>query len=702
MPNTLRILLVPLLVLSLAACDDASSPATATPAVRAYCGADTDAIERRIDRLLGQLTLEQKTTMVRGDFVQSGLWASSAVESPPLGPILSIDGPRGVSKFVGKATAFPVAMARGASFDPALERRVGEAIGREALAYGATQLLAPTMNVLRHPRWGRAQETYGEDPFHIGRMAAGFVGGAQEHVMATAKHYAANSIENTRTEVDVTIDERTLREIYLPHFRHVVEEAHVASVMSAYNSVNGAFCSQNPHLIRDILKTEWQFAGFVVSDWVWGTHETVPAALAGLDLEMPVEKIYGTPLLQAVQAGEVDVAIVDEMVRRLLRASFCHGFGDGQPTPDPSQIELPATRDLAREAAERSFVLLKNQGNTLPLARTAGHTIVVTGPLADVENIGDAGSSAVTPSSVVTALEGLVAAGAPADVVHLGAPPSTPSEQMLVANADAVIVVVGLTTDEEGEAYIGAGDRASLAMPASHEQWILSLAALSNKVVVVVEGGSAITMDGFLGSVEAVLHAWYPGVEGGTALANVLYGVTNPSGRLPLVFPHAEADLPPFDNTSLAVTYGPYHGYRHLDHTQAAPLFPFGFGLSYTTFAYANLALESTTLAADGVLRASVDVTNTGSVAGRETVQLYVGEATPSATTRYVRELRGFAQVDLAPGATARVTLAVPVSELGFFDAELGAFRVTPTSYRVEVGSSSRDLPLSATLDVTP
>ncbi|MBI5479044.1 MAG: glycoside hydrolase family 3 C-terminal domain-containing protein [Deltaproteobacteria bacterium] len=686
----------------LGACQGEGTPPTPTPAVQAYCGDDAVAVERRIDGLLKQLTLEEKTGLTRGGFLDGGLWLAPGLAARGIPPLHLIDGPRGVSAIAGNATAFPVGMARGATFDPELEQRIGERIGLETRAVGGSVILAPTMNVLRHPRWGRSQETYGEDPFHLGAMATAFVAGAQRHVLATAKHYAANSIEDTRVTVDVTVDERTLREVYLPHFRRVVREGQVGSVMTAYNSVNGAFCSQSPHLVREILKGEWEFAGFAVSDWLWGMHDTVAAAHAGLDLEMPVESVYGASLRAAVEAGEVDEATVDEMVRRLLRPRFCRRLDVDPPVPDPAALETAEAYALAQEVAERSMVLLANPAGLLPLDRAALAAIVVTGPLADVENLGDTGSSNVAPTSVVTALAGIAAAAGPVVVTHLPAPPASTEDQAAIAAADAVVVVVGLTSRDEGEGQIGAGDRNSLALPEGQAQWILDVAALSDRVVVVVEGGGALTMDDFLGQVEAVLLAWYPGVRGGAALARVLFGEVNPSGRLPLSFPRADADLPPFDNAAPSVTYGYFHGYRHLDHEGIAPLFPFGFGLAYTGYARANLRLEGATLRAGDVLRATVDVTNTGSRAGRETVQLYVGAVASTVTPRSVRELRGFAQVELQPGETKPVTLEVPVDDLAFYDAAAGGFRVAPGTYLVEVGSSSRDLPLAAEVTVAP
>jgi len=690
-------------------CGGEPRPKTATEAVHAYCGDDYVSVERRIDRLLRRMTLDQKSEITVGQFV-SPVWHVPGVDELGIPPFVMIDGPRGVAASSGDvATAFPVGIARGASFDPDLERRVGQAIGREVRASGRNVLLAPTVNVLRHPRWGRAQETYGEDPYHLGIMGTAFVEGAQAEVPVTLKHYAVNSIENTRLSVDVTVDERTLREVYLPHFQRIVRDGHVASVMSSYNSINGAYASENATLLREILKNEWGFAGFVVSDW-GGTigntateNHTVRAAMAGLDLEMFAPNIYGTRLVEAVLEGALDESVVDDMVRRVLRAKFCFELDSNPPVRDTSLLGSDEARALAREAAERSIVLLRNEGGALPITRGAGTTIVVAGPLANAENLGDTGSSDVETSGIVTALEGLVAEAQGSTVTHV-ATTTDPADELAIAAADVVIVVAGLTAVDEGEAALGAGDRTSLALPPAQQQAIVDAAALSSKVVVVLEGGSALTLGSLVDDVEAIVMAWYPGVEGGNAIARVLYGDVNPSGRLPLVFPVAESDLPAFDNVSTSVTYGYLHGYRYLDTNATAPLYPFGFGLSYTSFAYGALVVEQDGEDAYGgssVIHASVDVTNTGARSGRETVQLYVGRPDSTVSPRAPRDLRAFAQVELAPGETRRVTLDVPLADLGFWDVGSHAFVVEPTTYRFEVGGSSRSLPLSQDLAIT-
>jgi len=573
-------------------------------------------------------------------------------------------------------------------------------MARELRSVGADVLLAPTMNVLRHPRWGRAQETYGEDVAHLGAMAAAFIEGVQsEQVIATAKHYAANSIEDTRFDVDVTLDERTLREIYLPHFRRAVMEAGVGAVMSAYNSVNGHHCDVNRHLLTEILVDEWQFQGFVMSDWIFGTHGDIEPVRAGLHVEMPAGTEFAT-LAEKVESGQLELAAIDNAVRRVIRAQLCFGLDTNPPVPDAAQRNTLEHRILAYESATRGLVLLQNDG-VLPLDRAGLGSIAVVGPLADVENLGDRGSSDVLVDDVVTALEGLRDRAGPIAITHVAATELGPVDEAAIAAADAVVVVVGLTSEEEGEGLIAAGDRESLALPADQIALLHAVAALGRPTIVVLEAGAAILVDEWLADADALLMAWYPGVEGGHAIADVLFGDVEPSGRLPISFPHAEADLPPFDNVSTSVTYGYLHGYRHLEANATPAAFAFGHGLSYTTFELADLVLDDAELGADDTIGASVDVTNTGTRTGIETVQLYVGM--PGSTVeRAPKDLRAFAQVQLEPGARATVRLAVPVRDLAWWDTATGTWQVEPGEVVVQVGRSSADPGLQAAATIEP
>jgi beta-glucosidase len=662
------------------------------------CGDTGAAVDERVGQLLGQMTIDEKLVQMHGSSLVERTWRTAPLDRLGIPGFAMVDGPRGVGQYAGHATAFPVGSARGATWDPALEEQVGEAMGAEVRAKAGSVLLAPTINILRHPRWGRAQETYGEDTVHLGRMGAAFIRGVQRHVLADAKHFAANSIEDSRFVVDVRMDERTLREVYLPHFREAVRDAHVGSVMSAYNLVNGQHCAENFHLLSDVLRGDWGFSGFVVSDWLLAVRSTVPSVRAGTDVEMPSGNFYGKPLTQAVAAGTVSPGEIDDVVRRILRSQLCFRLDSDPPRADPTQIETPAHLDVALAAAREGIVLLRNERQALPLDRAAVRSVAVVGSLAAQANIGDHGSSDVAPTSVVTALDGIRASAGGVALTYVPGPALSAADQAAISSADAAIVVVGLTSDDEGEGLVTIGDRLAMGLPRGQDGVVAAVGALNPRTIVVLEGGSAVTMP-WVGDVAAVLMAWYPGERGGTAIADVLFGDVNPSGKLPVTFPVAETDLPPFDNASSAVTYGYLHGYRWVDQHGTAPLFPFGFGLSYTTFHYANLRLDASSVSARGRIRVTADVTNTGGVAGDEVAQLYVSYR-GSRVDRAPRDLKGFTRIHLEPGETRSVAFALRAPDLAFWDVSTGGWSVEPITYEVAVGSSSRDLPLSGTFTV--
>ena len=680
------------------AVDDTGEPPETRPTledIEAYCGPDFADVESRIDTALSELTLEQKAGLMHGNFpiALDGTWSTDGIDELDIPGFEMLDGPRGLSRFSDRTgTAFPVAMARGATWNPALEREVGAVVGSELRLAGADTLLAPTVNILRHPRWGRAQETYGEDPLHMGIMGEALVLGAQEHVMAVVKHYAANSIEDTRLEVNVVVSERTLREIYLPHFRRIVD-AGVAGVMSAYNQVNGEWASEQDHLLGDVLRGEWGFAGFVVSDFLWGTHDTASALDAGLDVEMPEAEIYGEPVEVGVLRRELDEALVDAAVRRILRAQWCFRESTSEPTID--EIESEEALALARRVAREGMVLLENRGDALPIDRSAAPTIALVGTLVDEENTGDRGSSHVESTDVVTMLEGLTEAAGDATIVHVEGDLSADDDRTAVESADVVVAIVGYSEDEEGEGQIAAGDREILSLPADDVGIINAAAALNDRVITVIVGGSSVTMDGWRDEVEAIVMAWYAGAQGGHALAELLYGEANFSGRLPISFAARDEDLPPFDNESLEVDYGYFHGYRHLQNEGSAPLYPFGYGIGYAPFSHANATAEL-----DGeVIRASVDVTNDGSVSGVEVVQLYVG-APGGAVERAPRDLRGFERVELDAGDTATVAFELALDEVRYFDEGSMGWVLEGGDYRIELGANVEATQLAGTVTV--
>jgi beta-glucosidase len=645
-------------------------------------------------------------------------WPAARVDRLGIPGIDFADGPRGC--VVGDATAFPVSMARGATFDPDLETRVGDAIGAELRASGATHTGAVCMNLLRHPAWGRAQETYGEDPHHVGVMASALTAGLQRHVMACMKHFALNSMENARFTVDVTVDERSLHEVYLPHFERVAASG-VASVMSAYNSVNGQWCGQNEHLLSDILRDEWGWDGFVVSDFIFGLRDPVRSVTAGLDIEMPFRQQRAIALGAAIEGGELDAADVDRSVERIV-ATFLRFHTVFERQPDLGVIGCDDHRKLAREVAAASTVLLRNDDSLLPLDASATGRIALLGRLAALRNLGDGGSSDVRSSRVVTLLEGLRARFGDEAVVHAD------DDASIAAGADVVVVVVGYTKADEGECIEAAGlaelgrttfppidhptlgsqsewepppdwarptftesaaaddrmapggDRTSLRLSAADESLIAAAAQVNDNVIVVVVGGSAALMP-WAATVRAVLMTWYSGVEGGSAVADVLAGDVEPAGRLPFAVPTHPDHLPHFDRDATEITYDLFHGQWKLDRDGHAAQFPFGWGLGWGAVDVIDAEMsDETTLV--------VSVRNPGVRPLRPVVFAHAG-VSGSRWERPLRRLVGFGRPDVEPGATVEIEIDVDWSML---DVRVeGEWVTEPGEYVIEVGCHAGD-----------
>ena len=507
---------------------------------------------------------------------------------------------------VGNATCFPVTMARGATWDIDLEERIGEAIGRELRAVGADLYGGVCVNVLRHPAWGRAQETYGEDPHHLGELGAALTRGAQRHVMATVKHFACNSMENARFIVDVTVDEVALHEVFLPHFKRIVDEG-VACVMSAYNAVNGEWCGQSPTLLTDILRDEWGFEGFVISDWIFGLRDAGPSITAGLDVEMPARMVRRDGLPAALAAGEVTAADIDACVTRTVTAMLRHAADPGRDSSPlgPDVLASPAHQALAREAAAKAVVLLRNAPvdgvPVLPLD-PAARRVAVLGELADVRNLGDGGSSDVYAPSVVTILDGLRAAlparrGRPRRRVgprrgggaghgrrprrrrrrlHPGRrgrvhrrqrarPTSSPCSRDPTSprwsrpsrrdSRTTPVLVEGSVPGSDALGFSNGGDREQLTLHDADEALIDAVAAANARTVVCLVAGSAVLTETWRHRVPAVAQVWYSGMQGGHGIADVLTGAVDATGRLPFTVPTDADHLPPFDRDADAVTY---------------------------------------------------------------------------------------------------------------------------------------------------
>jgi len=651
--------------------------------------------DERVATILSGLSLGEKVEQMAGFTQGAEMFATPDNPKAGIRGFKFRDGPRGVRLEKGTATCFPVAVARGASWDPELERRVGEAIGKEVRGLGHNSLLAPTVNTLRHPGWGRAQETYGEDPWFLGIMGIASVKGIQSQVPACVKHFACNNIEDTRMTNNAVVDEQTLRENYTRQFEMIVKEADVACFMAAYNKVNNFYCCENPTLLRKLLKKEWQFDGFVVSDW-FAAHTTVESALGGLDVEMPWRFFYDG-LQLAVSGGQVPEEVIDEAVERILRIKFKFGQAllsepyDG----NPEVVESPAHIALAREAARSGMVLLKNEESVLPIDRKAVKKIAVIGKWAVEARLGDAGSSSVTPSYAITPYMGIKAvAGKDVEVV-------TSTDASSAAGADLTIVVAALTQQDEGEAWNGGGDRDTLDLSADQEKLINNAAQISEKVVVILEAGGPITMEKWKKSADAIVMAWYPGMEGGKAMGELLFGDFNFSGRLVQTWPVKWEDEPEFGNHQDQTEFLYLHGYRHFDDTKVAPLFPFGFGLSYTAFEVSNLVIPCEVVTPGGRLVVSVDVENTGDRKGIEVVQAYVGYPNTK-VRRPVKELKGFARVELAPGVKKTVEIPIRIPDLAYFDKDKHKWVVEQVEHALYVGTNAAMLPLQGTFVVGP
>jgi beta-glucosidase len=709
----------------------------------AFAGLETterlsdEQIDARARELFGQFTQDEKIKMMSGDLpfwpgmadmMGGGYadhpWVAGAVPRLGIPGVRFADGPRGV--IMDGGTTFPVSMGRGATFDPELEERVGDVIGRELRAMGGNFFGGVCINLLRHPAWGRAQETYGEDPIHLGEFGAALVRGVQKHVMACAKHYALNSMENARFSVDVTIAPRPLHEIYLRHFKRAVEEG-VASIMSAYNSVNGEWCGQNYGLLTQILKQQWGFQGFVMTDFIFGMRDSRKAALAGQDVEMPFDMIHRQHLRSLVELGEVPLERIDDAALRVLCQQI--RFAQGR---DPREYSLDVVGSkehciIAREVAEKAIVLLKNEDALLPLKGVK--KMAVIGKLAAVPNTGDGGSSNTRPPYVITPLQGLqeALAGQTEIIYHDGSDPARAAQA--AREAEVAIVVAGYTSHDEGEyispdamaelsknfppptpeempiaqammANMGAtssvtnamppgGDRKLLTLHPDDEALIQAVAAANPRTVVAMMGGSAIITENWRGQVPAILMLWYPGMEGGRAFADILLGKVSPSGKLPCVFAARSEDLPYYNMNAKTITYDLWHGYRKLERDGAVPAFPFGFGLSYTAFEFSHLQLSETSLGVGDTLTATLEVINCGPVAGDTVVQAYLA-APASQVERAPKELKAFQRVALKPGETKTVRVDIPVKDLAYYDEQLG-WTVEPINYTLIVGQHSLD-----------
>lgn len=819
-------------------------------------------IENRVSAILSRMSLEQKIDLLGG---VNGFYVRGY---PELGlPALKMaDGPMGVRNY-GPATAMPGGINLAATWDPALARKVGEQIGRDARAKGVNFLLGPGVNIYRAARNGRNFEYFGEDPYLASQIAVGYIEGVQsEGVSATIKHFAANNSEFSRHTLDEIIDERTLREIYLPTFEAAVKKAHVGAVMDSYNLINGEHLTQSRFLDTEVLKNEWGFRGVLMSDWL-ATYDGIAAANAGLDLEMPSGRFMNqATLMPAIRDGKISVATINKKVGRILRLAVASHWLE-RPQTDVSIPRYNLEGDqVALDASIEGMVLLKNRGNLLPLEKNRIKSIAVIGPDSYPAVPVGGGSAGVRPFSAVSFLEGIArelgpsvrtfydagiptlgelaartnfstqaSGGAPglegeyfanddltgdpmlrrvdqhidfgetagADlgytspaypagtdsarwigyfaattagaydcfvqstgeaggyyrvylddelvldnwtqaralvgyatltlaagphkirVEHHGQPgflgmrfrlgivPQSeyvdPEAEKLAAQADAVVLAVGFDPESESE-----GSDRTFRLPPGQDELIEEIARINPRTIVVITSGGAVDMNGWIDRVPAILESWYSGQEGGTAIAQILFGDADPSGRLPVTFDRRWQDNPVHDSYypapgSNRVTYkeGVFVGYRGYERSGIKPLFPFGFGLSYTTFRYGDLKIqpifdEKKREDSGAGLRYKIswNVANTGPRSGADVTEVYVGEVHPR-VPRPPKELKGFARVNLRPGETRRVSIVLDSRSFSYFDVSMHEWRVDPGEFKVYVGNSVYDLPLEATISFT-
>jgi len=587
-------------------------------------------------KIVERLTLEEKVALMSGDMslqrmieeMEAGNHYNhvpyTAGGNPEKGiPAMRFcDGPRGVVCGTGKSTCFPVPMLRGATFDIELEEKIGHAIGKEVIAYGGNLFAGVCINLPYNPGWGRSQETYGEESFHLGQMGAALVRGVQEeNVIACVKHYAFNQMEISRFKVSVECDKRTEREVFLPHFKDCID-AGAASIMSSYNLYQSTKCGHHKYLLSKVLKTEWDFDGFIMSDFGWGIRDTVEAANGGQDMEMCNTEFFGKRLICAVENGFVPEEKINESVTRIIRTLLAFEDAYKKSNPDSGfKIGCKEHVNLALQAAREGITLLQNKATVLPLNKNKMHRIVVLGKLGDKEVIGDHGSSQVFPAYVITPLQGIANAVPKAEVLYYNGE-NLSHARNLAKSADAVIFVVGYDHNDEGEyisedqndAYTDSfgGDRKdSLGLHTDEIELIKTVAPENENSVAVLIGGNMIMMNEWKDSVKSILMAYYAGMEGGTAIAEILFGDVNPSGKIPYVIPYREEDLPQIRWDTQSQFYNYYHGYAKLEKEGIEPLLPYGFGLSYTTFKISDGIFK----ADETRVTASCTVENTG---GRE------------------------------------------------------------------------------------
>lgn len=665
---------------------------------------------RDIKSLIAEMTLEEKASLCSG----KDTWHMQGIERLGIPSIMVTDGPHGLRKQRASAdhlglfdsvpaTCFPSAVGVASSWNRDLIRRMGEALGKECQAENVGVLLGPGANIKRSPLCGRNFEYFSEDPYLSSEMAASHIMGVQSQGVGTSlKHFAANNQEHRRMTSDSVMDERTLREIYLASFEGAVKQAQPWTVMCAYNKVNGKFASENEELLSDILKDEWGHEGFVVSDW-GAVNERVQGLAAGLELEMPSSNGEGTArIVEAVMNGELEEAKLDRVVERLLSVIF---KAADQRRPN-TVVDPEKHHQLAREVARESMVLLKNEDGILPLKRSG--KIAVIGALAKQPRYQGSGSSQIRPTRLEDISEEMIRLAGAAEVAYAPgydlkeeqtSDELTKEAMQLAAEASVAVVFAGLPSHYESEGF----DRKHLRMPANQISLIEAVAEVQPNLVVVLSNGAPVEMS-WLGQAKAVLEAYLGGQALGGAIADLLFGEASPSGKLAETFPAKLSDNPsylffPGEGDRVEYREGIFVGYRYYDRKELVPLFPFGHGLSYASFEYSNLVLDKKQMKDTDQLRITIDVTNTGTCAAQEIVQLYVRDI-QSQVIQPDKELKGFDKVALAPGETKTVTFDLGHRSFAYYDVELKGWVVESGEFEILIGKSSRDIVLRDGVEV--
>ena len=678
------------------------------------------------ENLLSKMTLEEKIDQMYGEkmyksipkffgsfilkqrFPHIYVGRNERLNIPPW--VLS-DGPRGarvLDKKINAVTTFPVAMARAASWNTSLEYQVHDVISKEMRANNTNYAATPCINLLRHPGWGRAQETYGEDPWLLGEFGVAAVKGIEKNnVMACPKHFALNSIENSRWVIDVSINERALREVYLPHFKKVIQKGKPASIMSAYNKVRGNYSGSNKELLTNILRDDWGFKGFVSTDWMYGIYDGIEAINAGLNVEMPWQDEYSYDVIRdGLNNNKIEISQIDNLVLSTLKTRLKYAFSYDSIEYSKKLILDTSHINLAKTVAEESMVLIKNK-NILPFKIYDNMKVGVIGKIANLKNTGDMGSSNSNPPYVVTPFQGITNFfnNSNVDVIYDNGK-NLEETKKIAEELDQIILVVGYTYEDEGEYVMSrgqmlksaeakelvgikgiGGDRLSLRLNNEDENLIKTLSKINENIVVVYVGGSGINMNNWIDDIPAVLFSWYSGMEGGNALANILYGKTNPSGKLPFSIAKNDSDYPYFNPYTDTITYGYYHGYTLFEKFNKEILFPFGYGLSYSDFKIDNFRLIENN-SNKNKIEFKVDIENISKIYGDEVIQLYVGFEN-SKINRPLKLLRDFKKVGLKPGEKKTIILKIFKNDLAYFNEQNKKWEIENLNYNFYVGNSS-------------